>query len=300
MREAIVSERGNILREATRIWIAFLAALLIVGPAPAAEPDAATTAAINALEQSRIQALNAQDAQALQRVLSPNYLHVHTTGRVDDRAAYVKDAVSSGRKTTRGPLSIRVYGDSAVVLGPAQVQLPNPPPNAPADVAMQVTQVAHREAGGWRLVLSSASRAGGTMPAPSTARPTYPPGPTLSRAEAEVAALEARRGEALAKGDVAALEPLLDSDYKHIAPNGSITERADYIASIKAPRPATRGPLTVRVYGDTAVIVGPSMVLVQAAGQPDRVVDTVYTQVARRVDGRWKFLLTQITGRTGQ
>jgi len=117
---------------------------------PAAE---AAQAQLRALEARRIAAIAARDAAGLQGTLAADYIHVHATGKVDNGPDFVKNTVANARITSRGPLTIRVYGDTAVMTG-AQINQQPAVVNGqtPAPALLVVTQVAHRDAGGWRYV----------------------------------------------------------------------------------------------------------------------------------------------------
>ena len=113
--------------------------------------------------------------------------------------------------------------------------------------------------------------------------------------EDEIIALEVRRCNATSTGDLQALHDILADDYLHVTGGGSIMNKADYLAWVKQlPRHHQRGGLTVRLYGDTAVVVGELLNrLRDKAG--DRVIETVVTQVARREANHWRFVSFHIT-----
>ena len=69
------------------------------------------------LEQERCRALSEKDWRALDRLLSEDYTHVHTTGRIEDKSTYIQSMKDRPRETSRGDSSIRVYGDAAVMMG---------------------------------------------------------------------------------------------------------------------------------------------------------------------------------------
>jgi ketosteroid isomerase-like protein len=132
---------------------------------------------------------------------------------------------------------------------------------------------------------------------PSATVSSYAPAPavTMTAAQSEVAALEARRAAAIAARDFTALEGVLADDYLHVYGGGNSSDRAGYIAQVRAAaRVPTRGPLTVRSYGDSAIITGD---LLNRINYPEgeRVLDTFVTQVVHKVDGQWKFVSFQIT-----
>jgi ketosteroid isomerase-like protein len=60
-------------------------------------------------------------------------------------------------------------------------------------------------------------------------------------------------------------------------------------------RETTRGPLTIDVHGDTAVILGEQSNRTETAGNTVATVSYVATQVARRANGRWQLVLMQLT-----
>lgn len=70
-----------------------------------------------ALESRRCAAISAGDIDVLKAMLSDDYVHVHMTGRVDNRDGHLNAVSSRPRRTTRGELNIRVYGDLAVLTG---------------------------------------------------------------------------------------------------------------------------------------------------------------------------------------
>lgn len=114
--------------------------------------------------------------------------------------------------------------------------------------------------------------------------------------EAEVLELERRRCAAIGAGDLNALSDVLADDYIHVMGMGVIKDKASYIETIRnGPRTPERDNLHVRLYGDTAVIVGDLLNRIGAPGEPTRIIDTVVTQVAVRSAGRWRFVSFQIT-----
>jgi uncharacterized protein (TIGR02246 family) len=106
---------------------------------------------IEALEEKRCAAISAGDVETLQSLLTDDYLHVHMTGHVDDRAGHLKAVSSRPRRTERGPLLVRTYGDVAVVTG----ELTNHMTNADGETSASRAfchQVAVRRDRKWRFV----------------------------------------------------------------------------------------------------------------------------------------------------
>lgn len=112
-----------------------------------------------------------------------------------------------------------------------------------------------------------------------------------------VLALEAKRAEAIGAGDLAALGDCLHEEYFHVFGGGTTCGKAAYIAEIKKnPRKPERGELTVRLYGDTAVVTGDIINRINFADKGPRVIYAMVTQVAvRGSDGTWRFVSFQIT-----
>jgi ketosteroid isomerase-like protein len=105
---------------------------------------------LEALEARRCAAIGAGDTEALRNMLSDDYVHVHMTGLVDDRAGHLNAISGRPRRTERGALLVRVYDDLAVLTG----QLTNHMTNAEGQsVATRAYchQVAVRGDGGWRF-----------------------------------------------------------------------------------------------------------------------------------------------------
>jgi ketosteroid isomerase-like protein len=119
----------------------------------------------------------------------------------------------------------------------------------------------------------------------------------MAEATSEVLELEERRNAAVAAGDLGELATTLSEDYLHVWGTGLKTDKAGYIAALRAgPRVHERKNLVVRIYGDTAIINGDLLNTISTPGQPVRVVDAYVTQIAiRQPDGKWLFVSWHIT-----
>ena len=107
--------------------------------------------------------------------------------------------------------------------------------------------------------------------------------------------LEARRLKAMNESDPAALVELLGDDHVHVLANGIVTDKAGAAASLRSiPRVVEPREPMIRIYGDTAVMTGPQVNHERINGEP-RIVRLFVTQVARRIDGRWKFVSMHAT-----
>ncbi|MCS5713147.1 nuclear transport factor 2 family protein [Herbiconiux sp. CPCC 205716] len=119
--------------------------------------------------------------------------------------------------------------------------------------------------------------------------------------DADVAAVletEARRIRALIDGDVAALDELYDDSLVHIHAPGLVQNKIqllEHVAVRRAYLDITRGELTVRVFGDVAVVTGPMLNRLRTAEGGERTVDGVVTQVLRRNGADWRFVSFQMT-----
>ncbi|MDO8210139.1 nuclear transport factor 2 family protein [Conexibacter sp. CPCC 206217] len=73
---------------------------------------------LRALEQRRCAALATGDFAVLEALLAPDYVHVHATGRLEERGSLLS-ALAGGppRRTTRSDVRLRVWGDAALMVG---------------------------------------------------------------------------------------------------------------------------------------------------------------------------------------
>ena len=114
---------------------------------------------------------------------------------------------------------------------------------------------------------------------------------------ASVIALETRRCDAIGAGDLSALAEVLADDYLHVLAPGRLVDKTQYIELIRnAPRKPERGALSVRMYGDAAVITGELTNHIGAQASERRSIAAYCTQVAVKRDGHWRFvsyILTQ-------
>ena len=117
----------------------------------------------------------------------------------------------------------------------------------------------------------------------------------MSNDSAALLELEKRRLKAMNESDPAALLELLGDDHVHVLANGIVTDKAGTAASLRSfPRIVEHREPMIRIYGDTAVMTGPQINHERIDGEP-RIIKLFVTQVARRIDGRWKFVSMQAT-----
>jgi hypothetical protein len=102
--------------------------------------------ALTEMERRRCAAIGSADVAALKEVLSADYVHVHMTGKIDDLAGHIEAITLRPRTPERGPLSIRCYGDAAVIIGEQTNRVDG-------KVTLGIAQqVAIRQNGRWQFV----------------------------------------------------------------------------------------------------------------------------------------------------
>lgn len=111
-------------------------------------------AQIAALERRRQQALIAVDLDALGVLMAEDLIHVHSSGLVHDKAGLLRHVAVRGgfAAIERGPLSMRVEGDMAVMGGAVRNVGRAPDPQGVLVLQGYVTQVLRRTAGGWQFI----------------------------------------------------------------------------------------------------------------------------------------------------
>ena len=117
----------------------------------------------------------------------------------------------------------------------------------------------------------------------------------MSSDSAALLELEKRRLKAMNESDSAALLELLGDDHVHALANGIVTDKAGAAASLRSvPRVVEPREPMIRIYGDIAIMTGRQVNHERIDGEP-RIIKLFVTQVARRIDGRWKFVSMQAT-----
>ena len=117
-------------------------------------------------------------------------------------------------------------------------------------------------------------------------------------AEQELLTLEKAFAEAIVRNDLEGIGGLVTDDWIVIDPNGEIVDRARFFEVIKS------GALThdmmesedlrVRVYGDSAVVIGVTRTKGKFMGQEFSTQERA-TDVFVKRDGRWQCVLTHLT-----
>lgn len=104
------------------------------------------------LERRRCQALTDADLETLRAMTSPDYVHIHATGRIETREEYLESLSSSPpREAKRGDTAVRTRGNVAILTGPYQATI-RPGGAPPREISGIATSLwAHADAG-WRIV----------------------------------------------------------------------------------------------------------------------------------------------------
>jgi Domain of unknown function (DUF4440) len=103
------------------------------------------------LERRRCEALGGDDLETLRALTSPDYLHVHANGLIEDRDAYF-DRLGGAvyRRTDRGVLQVRLRGPVAVVTGTLVTTIRRRSEDPLLRITGFATQVWAQEHGSWR------------------------------------------------------------------------------------------------------------------------------------------------------
>ena len=107
---------------------------------------------IIAQEQRRCEAIEKGDAKVLSELLSDDYVHVHGTGKVDTKAGFIAGIQQRPRKSDRGELTVRVYGNIAIMTGEQINYMQASASQAPGKSVNYVTQVLRRAGDRWQYV----------------------------------------------------------------------------------------------------------------------------------------------------
>lgn len=116
----------------------------------------------------------------------------------------------------------------------------------------------------------------------------------MNDAEA-VLELDRRRVEGCNRQDAKMMRAVLADDYIHIHTGGAADSADQYVAgATKGDRQILPRSPVIRIYGDTAIAIGPQVMKIQAASG-ERVLNMICTQVAHRFADGWKFVSCQAT-----
>jgi len=121
--------------------------------------DDPRTHKIIALDEARRAAMIAEDFAALDRLLADDLVHIHAAGNADTKAQYLKMIADfcGFEAIERGPVTVRFYGDTAVMTGRMTHTVRIKPTGAVRTMEAFGTQVWARQGDGWRQVLYQAT-----------------------------------------------------------------------------------------------------------------------------------------------
>lgn len=111
-------------------------------------------------EAARGRALVERDFDALAQLMADDLLHIHSTGVVHNKAAYL-DYVRGPLaflSVERQDLKVKMLGDAAVMTGTMTNVMQPPGPAAPVTVESHVVQIWVRGAADWQLSVFQATR----------------------------------------------------------------------------------------------------------------------------------------------
>jgi ketosteroid isomerase-like protein len=129
------------------------------------------------------------------------------------------------------------------------------------------------------------------------------PGSARADTGDQIEQLEQQRTQAIVNGDIATLDALYANEWFYNRAGGDSMTKSEYLpmfasGEIKVRRLVVEG-MTIRVYGDTAVVTGMQHIDVNLKGE-DRKVDLRYLHVWVKGSGGWKLVARQATNLAAQ
>jgi ketosteroid isomerase-like protein len=117
----------------------------------------AVTEELLRLEEERCRAVSAGDVDTLGRLLTDDLTHTHVTGRTEDKAVYLAALGGRPRITTRRDLTVRIYGEAAIMTGTLVNAFPPDGGAARPPMEAQALQVWVKTGDGWKQAAFVAS-----------------------------------------------------------------------------------------------------------------------------------------------
>ena len=123
--------------------------------------EATLLQSIEACERRRCEALERADTDALAALLCEGLVHVHASGRIEDKMAYMRGVKERLRfiSVARENYDVKPFGDGALAWGWLSQTL-SVEGKAPTSLRTFTTQAWKQEAGTWRLAAFHATRQG--------------------------------------------------------------------------------------------------------------------------------------------
>ena len=106
---------------------------------------------VERLERVRCRALVANDLETLGALMTDDLVHVHATGKTDDKAAYLGMVADQVRflEASRTDYAVRVYGEVAIATGPLNQRIEFVSSGKQLDMHVMTTQVWVRRGETW-------------------------------------------------------------------------------------------------------------------------------------------------------
>jgi len=125
---------------------------------------------------------------------------------------------------------------------------------------------------------------------------TEPGASNQSEGERQLRQLEQRRSDAMDSGDADTLNDVYAEEFQLVHGDGTLDDKRGAIeAARRVPRRVVaKRELSVRIFGDTALLTGPVGLAVTIDAE-ERTVQVYMTQIARVIEGRWQFIWAQVT-----
>jgi ketosteroid isomerase-like protein len=116
---------------------------------------------------------------------------------------------------------------------------------------------------------------------------------------ADVREVEKRRVQFLTSGDLARLAELLSDNLIYTHSTGRVENKTKLLAALRSGEPRYEAmkheDVQVRIYGETAVLTGRSLIKLKTKGQ-QLTVPVRFTLIYVKEAGKWKLLAWQSTG----
>jgi ketosteroid isomerase-like protein len=154
-----------IYRKLFRLMTAVLFVFAVSIPAMASDQSTAAEKEIQALDAAWGEAAAKADGTVLGKLLSDDLYHVHASGIIETKAAYIDSLVSGKRKhepIVPQEVKVHVYGDTAVSTGKFKmVAYREGMPKPMVDQVNVYVHVWRKTPQGWQLTLHQATAEGG-------------------------------------------------------------------------------------------------------------------------------------------
>ena len=131
--------------------------------------ESAAASAVLRLDQARLQAMMAGDARGLGRLLSDQLVFVHSDGRTESKADYVKNLMAGdtayAEAKTSDVRTLEPAPDVVIVIGAQEMRKRLGP--TWSDIKLRYMAVWRNEAGTWRMFAWQSMRPAGSSTVPN-------------------------------------------------------------------------------------------------------------------------------------